>query len=157
MADSEDMVSINDVPRGQLNGKSFETGQTDYAQIESSDHNTSLYLVVDLSGCISQQKDTGTSTEVVSSIPPAPEVSGHHMMTRHKAKSALISHLFLAASRVEIHKEPPTIKKALQSPHWFAIMQEEIDALHHNLTWVQVPKTTGLNIVGSKWVFKNKL
>ncbi|XP_015169201.1 uncharacterized mitochondrial protein AtMg00810-like [Solanum tuberosum] len=36
-------------------------------------------------------------------------------------------------------------------------MQEEIDALHTNKTWILVPKSPGINLVRSKWVFKTKL
>ncbi|XP_060202698.1 uncharacterized mitochondrial protein AtMg00810-like [Lycium barbarum] len=36
-------------------------------------------------------------------------------------------------------------------------MQEEINASYSNKTWILVPKTAGMNIVGSKWVFKTKL
>ncbi|GKU94201.1 hypothetical protein SLEP1_g7727 [Rubroshorea leprosula] len=54
-------------------------------------------------------------------------------------------------------KEPKSIKTALKMPHWFAAMQEELDALKKNNTWELVPCPPGANIVGSKWVFKTKL
>ena len=36
-------------------------------------------------------------------------------------------------------------------------MQEEIDVLHINKTQIFVPKSPGMNLIGSKWVFKTKL
>lgn len=36
-------------------------------------------------------------------------------------------------------------------------MQEEINALHSNTTWTLVPKSAGMNLVGSKCVYKTKL
>ncbi|GLT46299.1 hypothetical protein SLA2020_200620 [Shorea laevis] len=55
-------------------------------------------------------------------------------------------------------QEPKTVKKALQIPHWFNAMREELDALHKNNTWTLVPPPSSpTNIVGSKWVFKTKL
>lgn len=36
-------------------------------------------------------------------------------------------------------------------------MLDEINALHNNKTWILVPKHAGMNLVGSKWVFKTKL
>ncbi|GKV24662.1 hypothetical protein SLEP1_g34246 [Rubroshorea leprosula] len=55
-------------------------------------------------------------------------------------------------------QEPKTVKKALQIPHWFNAMREELDALHKNNTWTLVPPPSSpMNIVGSKWVFKTKL
>lgn len=35
-------------------------------------------------------------------------------------------------------------------------MIDELAALHHNKTWVLVPRPRGVNIVGSKWIFKTK-
>ena len=36
-------------------------------------------------------------------------------------------------------------------------MKEEIDDLHSKMTWIFVPKSPSMNLVGSKWVFKTKL
>ncbi|GKV28113.1 hypothetical protein SLEP1_g37201 [Rubroshorea leprosula] len=54
-------------------------------------------------------------------------------------------------------KEPKSIKTTLKIPHWFAAMQEELDALKKNNTWELVSCPPGANIVGSKWVFKTNL
>ena len=54
-------------------------------------------------------------------------------------------------------REPNTTKESVKSPHWLATMQEDIDVLHTNKTWILVPKSPGMNLVGSKWVFKTKL
>ncbi|KAH0734949.1 hypothetical protein KY285_010656 [Solanum tuberosum] len=94
-----------------------------------------------------------TLVDVLVEVLPTPQ--GHYMITRHKANE---HHLSLVARRnKEILKEPNTNKEALGSPHWLAIMQEEINALHTNKTWILVPKSPGINLVGSKWVFKTKL
>ena len=36
-------------------------------------------------------------------------------------------------------------------------MKEELEALDRNNTWSLVPRTTDMNIVGSRWVFKTKI
>ncbi|XP_015168473.1 uncharacterized mitochondrial protein AtMg00820-like [Solanum tuberosum] len=77
------------------------------------------------------------------------------MITRHKAKEHHLS--LVARSSTIIVREPNTTKEALRSPQWLATMHEEIDVLHTNKTWVLVPKSPGINLVGSKWVFKTKL
>jgi hypothetical protein len=35
-------------------------------------------------------------------------------------------------------------------------MEDEFDALQRNQTWRLVPKPPGINIIGSKWIFKTK-
>ena len=36
-------------------------------------------------------------------------------------------------------------------------MQEELNQFTRNDVWDMVPKPKGLNIIGTKWVFRNKL
>ena len=36
-------------------------------------------------------------------------------------------------------------------------MDKELKALHKNKTWVLVPHTSNMHVIGSKWVFKPKL
>ena len=36
-------------------------------------------------------------------------------------------------------------------------MDEELEALHKNKTWVLIPRTSYIHVIGLKWVFKPKL
>jgi hypothetical protein len=45
---------------------------------------------------------------------------------------------------------------ALREPEWYAAMSAEFDALSQIKTWTLVPRPPGVNIVGSKWIFKTK-
>lgn len=57
------------------------------------------------------------------------------------------------------HNEPLTFKEAMEGPDsekWKIAINEELESLRKNGTWVEVPKTPDMNIVGSKWVFKIK-
>ncbi|RVW62417.1 putative mitochondrial protein [Vitis vinifera] len=56
-----------------------------------------------------------------------------------------------------IPREPHNIRAALAHPGWKAAMDEELQALHTNKTWVLVPRTSDMHVIGSKWVFKPKL
>ena len=51
---------------------------------------------------------------------------------------------------------PTSHKRALSDPAWYEAMKTEYDALHANKTWVLVPRPSGVNIVGCKWIFKVK-
>lgn len=53
-------------------------------------------------------------------------------------------------------EEPTSVKQALQDIGWLESMKTEIVALEKNHIWTFVPRTTDMNIVGVKWVFKAK-
>ncbi|CAM8905663.1 unnamed protein product [Rhodiola kirilowii] len=52
--------------------------------------------------------------------------------------------------------EPKNVKEALQDDHWITAMQEELGEFTRNNVWDLVPRPNGVNIIGTKWIFKNK-
>lgn len=52
--------------------------------------------------------------------------------------------------------EPRGYKLPAKHSHWLTAMDEEMNALHVNLTWDLVPQPPEVNIVGSNWVFHTK-
>jgi len=44
----------------------------------------------------------------------------------------------------------------LTDNHWINAMQEELNQFTRNDMWSLVPKTNKMNMIGTKWVFKNK-
>ncbi|KAL6319941.1 hypothetical protein AAG906_037017 [Vitis piasezkii] len=53
--------------------------------------------------------------------------------------------------------KPKTLKEALKYPCWIAAMEEELVALNTNDTWDLVPRPLGINIIGSKWIYRAHL
>ena len=53
--------------------------------------------------------------------------------------------------------EPKTVYDALQDDDWYKATKEEIDQIKKNKTWSLVPRPVDKNVIGTKWVFKNKL
>jgi len=53
--------------------------------------------------------------------------------------------------------ELKTIEEALKDEKWVAAMHEELNQFTRNDVWFLVPKLDEMNIIGSKWVFRNKL
>jgi hypothetical protein len=51
--------------------------------------------------------------------------------------------------------EPFRVEEALQDPEWVLAMQEELNNFKRNEVWSLVPRPKQ-NIVGTKWVFRNK-
>jgi len=53
--------------------------------------------------------------------------------------------------------KPTTVDEALSDDGWILAMQEELNQFQRNYVWDLVPKPHQKNIIGTKWVFRNKL
>ncbi|CAM8980299.1 unnamed protein product [Rhodiola kirilowii] len=53
--------------------------------------------------------------------------------------------------------EPKTTAEALKDPEWVNAMQEELHQFERNKVWRLVPTPKDMNVIGTKWVFRNKL
>lgn len=52
--------------------------------------------------------------------------------------------------------EPKTHIEALRDEYWIVSMEEELEQFTRNDVWELVARPDGVNIVGTKWIFKNK-
>ena len=52
--------------------------------------------------------------------------------------------------------EPRNLEEALLDNNWIAAMQEELNQSEYNEVWSLVPRTSKMNIIGTKWVYRNK-
>ena len=68
-------------------------------------------------------------------------------MTRSKLKGTCLLAKF----------EPRSVKDALENESWIEAMNEEIEKIEKNKTWTLVPRPKDKNVIGTKWVFRNKL
>ena len=53
--------------------------------------------------------------------------------------------------------EPTKVDEALTYDGWILAMQDELNQFKRNDVWDLVPKPERKNIIGTKWVFRNKL
>jgi hypothetical protein len=53
--------------------------------------------------------------------------------------------------------EPKNFDEASQHDDWIRAMNEELDHIEKNNTCELVPRPKDKNVIGSKWVFKNKM
>lgn len=53
--------------------------------------------------------------------------------------------------------EPKSINVALDNEEWISAMNEEIEKIDKNKTWTLVLRLDDKNVIGTKWIFKNKL
>ena len=53
--------------------------------------------------------------------------------------------------------EPKTVAEASKDDCWVKAMHEELNQIEKNKTWELVPRPKNKNVIGTKWVFRNKL
>ena len=53
--------------------------------------------------------------------------------------------------------EPKNVNDALNDNNWIVAMQDELNQFTRNDVWFLVPKTGDKNIIGAKWVSRNKM
>ena len=53
--------------------------------------------------------------------------------------------------------EPQNVNEACKDECWVKAMDEELEQIEKNDTWELVPRPHDKNIIGTKWIFKNKL
>jgi len=53
--------------------------------------------------------------------------------------------------------EPKKLNDALIDEHWIKAMKEELEQFEKNQVWTLVPKPKNKSIIGTKWVYRNKL
>jgi hypothetical protein len=66
---------------------------------------------------------------------------------------------FLYQTKVKLLSqiEPSSIKEACKYENWVNSMNEELDQIEKNQTWELVPRPKIKIIIGTKWVYKNKI
>jgi sugar/nucleoside kinase (ribokinase family) len=52
--------------------------------------------------------------------------------------------------------EPKKIEEVLRDADWIMAMQEELKNFTRNDVWELVERLNDYNVIGTKWVFKNK-
>ncbi|XP_073302961.1 uncharacterized protein [Primulina huaijiensis] len=53
--------------------------------------------------------------------------------------------------------EPKKIEETLLDPSWIEAMQEELNQFKRNEVWFLVPRPSHQAVIGTRWVFRNKL
>jgi hypothetical protein len=53
--------------------------------------------------------------------------------------------------------DPISFEEANADENWIKVMEEDLDQIEKNETWELVLRLKNKNVIGTKWVFKNKL
>ena len=108
----------------------------------------------------SSSEQKGTSTSLVKG--PSYRVRLNHpttnilgslndnMRLRSKALSVITHLCYLSQFKLK------KVDEALQDADWVNSMHEELHQFVQNDVWELVPRPKGVNVIGTKWIFKNK-
>jgi hypothetical protein len=77
---------------------------------------------------------------------------GAGVETRRRIRSPEKMHLVLSSTI-----EPNNFEESNKDEFWNNTMDEELDQIEKNDTWELVPRPKNKNVIGTKWVFRNKL
>lgn len=75
------------------------------------------------------------------------------MLTRSKAKRLIKDEEVCLLSQIK----PLNVEDACKDSDWQNAMEEELDQIIKNDTWELVPRPSDKNVIGTKWVFRNKM
>jgi hypothetical protein len=53
--------------------------------------------------------------------------------------------------------EPKNFNEPNKDDHWVKAMNDELEQIEKNNTWEMIHRPKGKNVIGSKWIFMNKL
>ena len=86
---------------------------------------------------------------------PIANVIGDPMGGRITRNSVRFEGMFSSAFISAI--EPRVVDEALNDPDWVVAMQEELNQFERCKVWSLVPRPKDQSVIGTKWVFRNKL
>ena len=138
MQESPKMDADDEVP----NGKQIDIG------LENKTEEASKLLEIQQIEQGIQSIEFGAGTEIINFGLPRvqKEVSTRRSLNHFCEHMAFVSQV-----------EPKTVADVLEDCNWINAMHEELNQFGRNEVWTLVPRTEQMNIIGTKWVFKNKL
>ncbi|GKC87155.1 retrovirus-related pol polyprotein from transposon TNT 1-94 [Tanacetum coccineum] len=84
---------------------------------------------------------------------PLDQVIGNLNQRTLRSQAQNHSNFFCFISTIE----PKNINEALKDKSWIVAMQEELNQFVANVVWELVPLPISQSVIGTKWVFRNKL
>ena len=102
---------------------------------------------------VSPRRDTKTPSRITQKNHPEGLIIGNKSTGVQKRRQLLYQTEITLLS----HIVPSSIKEVCKDDNWVNAMNEELDQIEKNQTWEIVPRPQNKNVIGTKWVFKNKV
>ncbi|GKG05963.1 retrovirus-related pol polyprotein from transposon TNT 1-94, partial [Tanacetum coccineum] len=97
--------------------------------------------------------DETLEVDEIINMHPLENVIGNLNQRALRSQAQNQSNLYCFISTIE----PKNVNEALGDERWMVAMQEELNQFVANDIWELVPQPRNLTIIGTKWVFRNKL
>jgi hypothetical protein len=160
MVDCIDVKIDEGIPAGEVYSNEFSTEDTardENEQVqESKNGDSESYEDSDTQTDSNQLSTTNSSSRIIQKNHPVSQIireKDKGVQTRRKLiKTTEQSHIALISML-----EPKNFNETNKDDHWDKAMNEELDQIEKNNTWEMVQRPEGKNVIGSKWIFKNKL
>jgi hypothetical protein len=129
----------------------------------SPDESPSSPTTSDTAPTTSEDEDTPANPPKQSCVkhnPPPQQLLGT-IDEGHRLGSRVIQHTSEVANQVSYscylaQTEPKKVDVSLQDEGWVSAMHDELHQFTRNDVWTLVPRPSVQNIIGTKWIFKNK-
>jgi hypothetical protein len=124
-------------------------------QAEAPQATTSSTTVVEASRVEREiVSEPGAPSHIQKAHPPQQIIGNLNERVTHSSRSAHLSYfsntLFVALF------EPRDVGHALSNSSWVNAMHEELENFERNQVWTLVKPLRDVNVIGTKWVFRNK-
>ena len=146
-------MPVKDIQISSVESNTEDTAEDEEEQVQESEKED---FESDNEGTDSQQQSVKLSSRIIRKNHPESQIIGNKnegVHTRRKLlKDSEQSHIaFLSII------EPKNFYEASGDEYWIKAMNEELDQIEKNNTWELIPRPTDKNVIGSKWMFKNKM
>eukprot|EP00253_Pinus_taeda_P015597 PITA_15597 len=85
---------------------------------------------------------------------PKSQILGQKEVSTERRRSIAEASSYLALLS---STKPQNVRKACKDECWVKVMDEELEQIEKNNSWELVPRPTDKNVIGTKWILKNKL
>ena len=169
-----DVTPLNQVPPAASSVEHSVNQNADTPAGTSPDQNPSTSIPATNSPSVSPIAEASTTaipfSEAVaeSNIDPAPEPPAQRWTKNHQISQIIgdpnagvrtrrgTGNICLYVNFLSL-SEPKKIDQAISDPSWVAAMQEELSEFRRNKVWNLVPRPANKTVIGTKWIYRNKL
>lgn len=157
--DDRSIALLEDTPKGVTNQLPNENPYRDSKEENEESASGSLEVVEDVTDTttdvlqpVRQVHINHLPSDVIGEVTDGHRTRGVKLDFKQMVGCAVIQFACFVSSI-----EPKNHHEALRDDFWLIAMEEELEQFVRNYVWELVPLPDNVNVVGTKWIFKNKI